>query len=249
MLKLVVLSKSTPRRKANSATNNSLFDDEFGEIKLRQSRSLTRLSIRLRPDGKLQLSAPFLVGRHELNRFINSKRLPIRRMLNDPRRRQAYLAGQPIGKNHLLKVEPADRLEAITRPNFLIVKLPPEHKIDDKIVQDLIRTQVVKILRLQARHYLPDRLAFFAKKYGFSYDKIHLSHAATRWGSWTGRRTISLNIALMQLPHELIDYVLVHELCHSRQANHSRAFWAEVEQILPNYKTLDKQLKAYSVII
>lgn len=249
MRKFAVLSRNSSGQRPTKTASDSLFDAEFGEIRLRQARSLTRLSIRLRPDGKLQLSAPFLVSRRELSRFIDNNRLPIRQILDDHRRRKAYLDGQPIGKNHLLKVEPAKQLEVIARSNFLVVKLPTDRTIEDAVVQDLIRAQVVKILRLQARHYLPDRLAFFAKKYGFYYKQVRLSHAVTRWGSWTGRQTISLNIALMQLPHELIDYVLVHELCHSRQANHSKAFWAEVEQILPNYKLLDKRLKAYSVII
>lgn len=71
-----------------------------------------------------------------------------------------------------------------------------------------------KILLRQAREYLPYRLEFLAKRYGYKYENCRLSHAGTRWGSCSSRRTISLNIGLMKVPEPLRDYVILHELAH-----------------------------------
>lgn len=103
-----------------------------------------------------------------------------------------------------------------------------------------------KILMKKAREYLPYRLEYYAKLYGYQYDKCRLSHAATRWGSCSSNRTISLNIGLMQVPEPLRDYVIIHELAHLNHMDHSDAFWAEVGRHDPRYKEHRKKLKMFS---
>lgn len=108
-----------------------------------------------------------------------------------------------------------------------------------------------KILMKQAKEYLPYRLDFWAKKFGYSYDNFRVSHASTRWGSCTrhgkdGSTTISLNIGLMQVPEALRDYVILHELAHLNHMDHSSAFWAEVGSHDPKYKMHRKKLQMFS---
>lgn len=112
-----------------------------------------------------------------------------------------------------------------------------------------------KQLTKNAREYLPYRLEYWAKKYGYKYDKCRFSHANTRWGSCTHRKragidkeeiVISLNIGLMKVPEILRDYVILHELAHINHPDHSRAFWAEVGRHDPKYKMHDKKLKMFS---
>ncbi len=103
-----------------------------------------------------------------------------------------------------------------------------------------------KMLMKKARDYLPYRLEYYAKLYGYSYDKCRLTHANTRWGSCSSKRTISLNIGLMKLPEPLRDYVILHELAHLNHMDHSKAFWAEVGEHDPRYKIHDKKLKVFS---
>lgn len=103
-----------------------------------------------------------------------------------------------------------------------------------------------KLLMKRAKEYLPYRLDYFAKLYGYSYDKLRFSHANTRWGSCSSNRTISLNIGLMQLPEQLRDYVIIHELAHLNHMNHSQAFWAEVASHDSHYKEHRKKLKMFN---
>ncbi len=103
-----------------------------------------------------------------------------------------------------------------------------------------------KLLAKKAKAYLPYRLDYYAKLYGYTYDKIRLSHAGTRWGSCSSNRTISLNIGLMQVPEPLRDYVILHELAHLNHMDHSRDFWAEVGSHDPHYKSHREKLKHFN---
>lgn len=103
-----------------------------------------------------------------------------------------------------------------------------------------------KLLMKKAKEYLPYRLEYYAKLYGYNYEKCRLTHANTRWGSCSSNRTISLNIGLMKVPEVLRDYVILHELAHLNHMDHSKAFWAEVGFHDKNYKNHEKKLKLFS---
>lgn len=103
-----------------------------------------------------------------------------------------------------------------------------------------------KILTRQAREYLPYRLEYYAKRFGYEYEKCRLTHANTRWGSCSSNRTISLNIGLMKVPEKLRDYVILHELAHLNHMDHSDLFWAEVAEHDPQYREHRRRLKMFS---
>ena len=103
-----------------------------------------------------------------------------------------------------------------------------------------------KLLMKKAKEYLPYRLDYFAKLYGYKYSRCRLTHANTRWGSCSSNKTISLNIGLMNVPEILRDYVILHELAHLNHMDHSKAFWAEVGKHDKNYKIHEKKLKHFS---
>ncbi len=88
-----------------------------------------------------------------------------------------------------------------------------------------------------------ERVEYFNKTYGFEYNKISIKDQKTRWGSCSRRRNLNFNYKIMFLPDELRDYVIVHELCHLGEFNHSKNFWNLVAQTLPNFKEIKKQFK------
>ncbi len=102
----------------------------------------------------------------------------------------------------------------------------------------------LKFLRKRAKNYLPQRTRFLAEKYGFQIGRIALRNQKTRFGSCSFRNNINLNINLMNYDYDVIDYVIIHELAHTRVKNHSKDFWLEVEKYCPNYKELRKRLKS-----
>ena len=128
-----------------------------------------------------------------------------------------------------------------TNRKMIREKLPVKNPREQKA-----RDYQKKLLMKKAREYLPYRLEYYAKLYGYSYNKCRLSHANTRWGSCSSNKTISLNIGLMKVPEVLRDYVILHELAHLNHMDHSKAFWAEVGSHDKNYKVHEKKLKNFS---
>lgn len=94
----------------------------------------------------------------------------------------------------------------------------------------------IRRLAEQAIKYIPDRVKYYADIIGVSYGKITIRNQKTRWGSCSNKGNLNFNCLLMMAPPEVVDYVVVHELCHRKEMNHSKAFWNEVEIILPDYK-------------
>ena len=87
----------------------------------------------------------------------------------------------------------------------------------------------------QAKTVLPQRVAYFAAILGVSYGRVTVRSQRGRWGSCSGKGNLNFNCLLMLVPEEVRDYVVVHELCHRKEMNHSPRFWVEVEKILPDY--------------
>ena len=98
-------------------------------------------------------------------------------------------------------------------------------------------------LAQQAKMVIPERVAYFAPMVGVTYGKITIRNQHTRWGSCSGQGNLNFNCLLMLAPEDVIDYVVVHELCHRKEMNHSARFWAEVERILPDYKESRRWLR------
>ena len=97
----------------------------------------------------------------------------------------------------------------------------------------------------QARVLFAQRCELYASRMGVSYERIALSNASTRWGSCSPKGNLRFNWRLVMAPSEVIDYVIVHELAHLKELNHSRRFWALVEAVLPSYRASKKWLREH----
>ncbi len=110
------------------------------------------------------------------------------------------------------------------------------------------REKYICALRKKAKSYLPERLAKIAQKYGYKYNKVALKLMKTRWGSCSFKNNINLNISLLTLEEDLIDYVLLHELVHTVEKNHAKTFWARLLSHMPDARARQKILKSRKVI-
>ena len=119
-------------------------------------------------------------------------------------------------------------------------KEPPQPQFSEGEMQELAR---------QAKQIIPERAAYFASLVGVDYGRIAIRSQKTRWGSCSAKGNLNFNCLLMLIPAEVLDYVVVHELCHRKELNHSPAFWAEVERVLPDYKISRKWLKEHGSLL
>lgn len=136
-----------------------------------------------------------------------------------------------------------------------------ESRIDwvEKHLAEIARRQAQKALepvpnemelRKKRRAFAPlleERVAYFAERMDVTYGRIAIRNQKTRWGSCSSAGNLNFNIHLADMPEELLDYVVVHELAHRREMNHSQAFWRIVETQLPDWRERRKRLKEYNL--
>ncbi len=227
----------------------TIFDDEFGEITVRRSVRARSVRISVAPDGTLRASLPPYAPLLVLRRLVKTSRSQLRKMLEQQAPTYKLQDGMTIGKSHKLIVGKSIRTSVRHSGQSIVVALGPGDSLEHPATERMVRDAIITALRSEAKSYLPRRLKYLAERHGYSYEKSRFSHASSRWGSCSTSGTISLNIALMKLPHELIDYVIIHELCHTKQMNHSPKFWRLVENADPSYKLHRKLLKSHSPTI
>ena len=109
-------------------------------------------------------------------------------------------------------------------------------------VQPLTMDDIQKLAD-EALRVIPGRVAHFAPLVGVTYGRITVRNQRTRWGSCSSKGNLNLNCLLMLAPPDILDYVVVHELCHRKEMNHSPKFWAEVAKVIPDYKERQKWLR------
>ncbi len=221
----------------------TIHDEEFGPITVRRSARATQVRLRVAPNGTLRASMPLYAPLFLLKRLVANARKDLRAMVAESTPTYQLKDGQHIGKSHSLIVRSAPKLKVHRNKQRVYVDLPPDMTLQSEAVLREVRTAILAALRIEAKSYLPKRLSYLAAQYGFTYTKVRFSHASSRWGSCSSEGTISLNIALMKLPFELIDYVLLHELTHTVHLNHSEAFWALLAKGDPAYKAHRRALR------
>ena len=121
--------------------------------------------------------------------------------------------------------------------------LKVQSTIDERSKLEKITFEQIKELADQAVEYIPKRVKYYAEKENFVYNKITIKNLVSRWGSCSTKGNLNFNCLLMLTPDYVIDYIVVHELCHLREMNHSEKFWAEVEKIMPDYQSAELWLK------
>lgn len=216
-----------------------MHDKEFGDILIRRHGWVRGMRASVRPDGRLGITIGNYTPLLAVRQMVRSNRTQLRTLL-ESQERTIYQHGDTVGKSHHIFVARGEKLQVRRKQQVITVTLPTGLTMQDRAAQDALRPIVIAALKKEAKAYLPRRLAHLAAEHGLHYSTVRFSHASSRWGSCSSRGTISLNIALMNLSHELIDYVLLHELAHTKHMNHSSEFW----QLLESMDTRTKEHRA-----
>jgi hypothetical protein len=156
--------------------------------------------------------------------------------------------GMGVGKHHELRFEHALTARSRIKDGYITI-YTPRANWTDLDTQEIAKKAIKRALKNEAIEILPSRLNAISDQYGFTCKDIKFKAMRTRWGSCNSSKIVTLNIYLMMLPWELIDYVLLHELAHTVHLHHGKDFWQTVDKIMPDYKKRKTQLKTMQHLI
>lgn len=229
--------------------------ESLGKILFKKNRRSKTISIRVKPFTGTVVSLPFYASYKTAEDFVYSKKEWIKKSLSKIKDAESQRSifdesTQFRTRYHILKIQSAntDKISSYVFKSTINIKYPTKNSVASEEVQDEIRKGIIKALRIEAKEYLPLRVKTLAEKYGFKYNNIYIKNLSSRWGSCSKRNNINLNLHLMRLPDNLIDYVILHELVHTVEKNHGSNFWAKLNSITGDAKALSKEVKNYSTV-
>jgi len=209
---------------------NLVYFSGIGTVKVVRNRRAKNLSIRINQQGEVRMTVPGYLSRKRAEAFLISKKPWIMKKLEEMGRSGGPPAALP---------NPGDRL--VVRG----ISIPIDLKNNEGSVEEAIW----RILREEAMHYLPGRVKELAEIHGFTYSGLKIRKMKTRWGSCSTKDSINLNSWLMMLPDQLADYVILHELMHTRHRNHGRDFWEALDRVTDgSSKKLRKELQEHRIL-
>lgn len=218
---------------------------EVGEVALYKRRGVRGVKLSITHNGSVRITlptwAPYRLGvefARTKSDWINAKRQP----------KQLLLNGDRVGKAHRFVFETKVGVDRpATRISGTDIKLTfsPHIKPESQKVQDAAEKAAVRALKKESEQLLPQRLKTLADQRGFTFNSVSVKRLRSRWGSCNERKDIVLNCFLMQLPWHLIDYVLLHELVHTRVLRHGDPFWSELGNHVKDLKALRKEMKSH----
>jgi len=209
---------------------------QFGSIEYKRSLRASRISVKIRPEG-LHVILPVTKSPSDADNFILSN---LGKILQKQKRiQQRHQDSRLTDENDFttlsfkVKLNKADRKDLFFNfsDGILRIDYPADADLSSDRVQQVCWKGIHYFMKKEAKRLLPARVEQLAEKFGFAYTDVKIQSGRTRWGSCTGRKNINLSFYLMLLTPELVDYVILHELCHTREMNHGDRFWKLMEAV------------------
>jgi predicted metal-dependent hydrolase len=233
--------------KRNSSDGFLVVGGQQIAISLIRNPRARRYVLRLRGDGSARVTVPRGGSMAEARRFAERNRGWLKRELKRRSTHPVIPKQWPIGTEILFRGEPA-RIEASPNGESGVIRFGNQVvRVADPAAN--LRPAVERHLWRMAAKELPRRVLECSKVHQLSVRRITVRNQRSRWGSCSRRGTISLNWRLIQSPPHVQDYIILHELMHLREMNHSSRFWHEVERVCPGYETAERWLKQHSGLL
>jgi predicted metal-dependent hydrolase len=223
---------------------------ELGTVKVYKRRGSRSLRLSVTAAGDVRVTIPAWTAYAAGLNFAKARQQWI--LARRPVSRECLCEGQLIGKAHRLHfvaVDSAAKVSTRLRQTEITIRHPQAMPASHPSVQSAAQAAGIRALRLQAEQLLPQRLAALATQHGFTYKSVSVRRLKSRWGSCDQHRHITLNLYLMQLPWQLIDYVLLHELTHTEVMQHGPKFWETMARMVPNLPELRKAIRVHRPLI
>lgn len=223
-------------------------EPSLGRVKLIKRRKSKNLRLSIASNGDVRVSLPIYASYQSALSYALENHDWITKARQKLSNSQQIIQGTLIGKSYTVLFEAGRNVSKPRhkiKENYVLVTYPSKLSIYHPLVQKSAHNGAAKALKADAEIILPGRLMRLASKHGYSFKSLNFKKLKSRWGSCSSRGDITLNIFLLQLPWHLIDYVLLHELSHTRVLGHTASFWSELNRVLPNTKDLRKELRGY----
>lgn len=215
-----------------------------GPVKVTKKRGMRSLRLRINPKGEVAVSAPWTVPKGYVEQFIADRRDWIIKNNSSPQ--APLMSGVYFGASSKLIIrERHSRNYTVADGRNLIVHLAGEFDPSDRKQQDYIEKKVIAAMQTEAENVLLPRLEQLAIQTGHEFNQAYVKRLTSRWGSCDSQKNIILNVFLLQLPEKLRDYVILHELTHTKYMDHSTGFWRHMEELMPSVRLYRKLLKQY----
>ncbi|MDR1585794.1 MAG: M48 family metallopeptidase [Prevotellaceae bacterium] len=232
-----------------------LQDADLGKIDFIVNARARRIKVRILPEA-LSVTLPVRSNEAEAMAFINSVRQKLIVRQTEIRRKKerngVIISEEKPLETLTFRVEIRRRKREnvffTLKDGVLIIEVPLESDCSESRMQAAFWNGIGYFLRKEAKKILPQQVAFLAGKHNFSFSSVKIQSSKSRWGSCSSRKTINLSFYLLLLPQHLIDYVILHELCHTKEMNHSAKFWEWMDRVTGNKaQELNNELKQYSM--
>ena len=229
----------------------SLSHPIWGEVAFVRNPRAKRIIVSVKATGEVRLTVPSRVSTEEGLRFLNSKKEWVDAAIERQKAKNKPPLIEPTftTRRHRLKLTPvqSDKVRVIVRNGYITVAYPQTADYKDDAVQAAIKKGIERAWRIEAQELLPGRTEQIARELGLRYNSVRVRNTVSRWGSCSARNDISLSVHLMRLPDHLVDYIIVHELCHTVHKNHASQFHALLnEHTAGQHLLLRKQLRQYN---
>lgn len=202
----------------------------------RKRRNSKCVKMSLDTNGVVKVSLPYYTPYIFANNFVNNNIQWISKKLEhfEEQKNKYYYLGNDI---ILIKKSCANikSFNYIKKDNLLILETNKNCSLSNKELY-------IQWLGERATEYIPNRVKELSQQHNFEYNSIKVKNLSSRWGSCSAKKNLSFNLKLMYFDYQVIDYVIIHELCHLKELNHSKKFWKLVEDIIPNYREYKTQL-------
>ncbi len=207
-------------------------DKDFGKIHFVVRRSARNITMRVKEDG-LHVTTPPYRSITALLEAIAPFRKRLRNVCSEVKPKPFDLNFSIEAECFRLKLEtsPLKNFTVSMRDETVVIACPAHADFTTERVQTLVKNAVMRAMRKKAEEYLPPLVQYWSSLFDLPYNKVTISKARSRWGSCSSKRDISLSFYLMLLPAHLMDYVILHELAHTREMNHGPKFWELLNQL------------------
>lgn len=222
--------------------------EDIGTVVIYKRRGARNIRLSITHNGEIRVTLPFWAPYQSGIAFVQSKTAWI---IEQKPAKAVIEQGHQVGKAHHVTYEAGQGSTVSTRitGNEVRVLLPLGVRWNSPQAQKAVQSVGVRALKKEANRLLPSRLETLARQHGYEYRLVAVKQLKGRWGSCSEQKDIVLNCFLMQLPWELIDYVLLHELAHTKVMAHGPVFWDEMARALPDAQRRRKLIKLNKSIL